>query len=779
MNEPVAASAVTVKLFPRFSDSLRQRAIGAVFCGLLSLFLTAIFALARIGFPNPARPLLAVLAISWVLILVPFALFALFARDGRRAEWYTSEGFLTLAAVVVLGFAGWLAAGRAIPFLPVCAVAGLIAALWLAPSVIRSSSGKNIGWFLAAAAAFSIWLASVEWANGYLSPMFIENLIVRGGDPHFDTLFHTGMSNMLNTYGIASIGLNGAEFTQYHFGSAWLFGQLANVAGMSAVDFYQLGVPVIMLPFFFRGLFILAAEVADTIQARLAQAWNFSPAAVFLAIACAAIGFFPPSALHAVGFWEVGPFLSESHVLALSLALMVAGVVWVFQAKLTARQSAGHSGLNLSEIGFVCLFIPIALSALGFVKVSQMVLLVGVALFLFIRLGLYRRVVYVVGAILMCIAAVATYRIVVWPGYNEGIVPLSFLRSSIPFTWWPVFPILHLVWTWAYTYVRLKAEGAKNFSDVRALLTGRRIVDVEAIVFLALIGLGPGSIYYLPGASLYFSDVQRWFALGFLLAYLPFAIDALRRRDLLPFRRSGASASISIDNLFVSVLAAGVLATMAFTGISWAGKFVRANMDTRRQLQEVLRLRPTASLGGSVKRFLMHPGNADARAQLDAQLATLGGPTSQQALQHSRRYEIVKALIQVGARPRRERRESLLYVDPALTLFWDFIPYPKTCEFSVMVGPALSGTALLDGVPAGCKLDGFYGTDVYRGKPAVTAPQALSPAAICMKAKGLGFNRIVTLLAAPNDNVALGRIDCSQSVPLPSPFSSAATQRSD
>lgn len=736
-----------------------ERGITALFCGLLAPLIAAVYMLARTGFDNPVRPVAAAVAISWTLTVVPFALYAMLNRS-RTGDWYRSEGFLTLAIAVILALCGLLArrgAGLLLIFelLAVVAVGWTVAVLWS-----RTSLGRKALFFLATS-AYAVWIAGVEWANGFLNPLFVENLVLHGGDKHIDTLFHMSVANMIGTYGTPSIGWDGVPMLTYHFGSAWFFAQLAGITGMTVVQFFQLGVPVILIPFCLRAILVLAAEVRERARPMVAEAKGRGWFLIFFFLACATVGFLPAAALHSVGVWGIGPFLSESHVLAMTIALLFLAVIAVFaKQRSPVEQMPGGASVYF----FLLVFVPVATASIGVVKVSQMLLLLAFAVFVLIRFRLYRNGIVLLSALLTFALALFTYRTVVWSGLNEGLTPLSFLRSEIPLAWWPLFPILHLVWTWTYTYVRLKSERASTISDVRALIGSRKIVDVELVVGIAIVGLLPGLVFNIRADAYYFSDFQRWFALALLLGNLFLLTGQLAKRDLLPSFRVSTIRTMRIERLMVTVALACVLLTMGITVLNWTRSLVRANLDARRELQEVAAVRPSASLGGSVKRFIRHPANADFRMEVSEQVANLhNAALFRRALQSSERYSLVNTLLKIGQLPRGERQESLIYVDPSLDTFWNFIPYARTCEYSVMIGPALAGTALMDGVPAGCDLNGFYGTEAYPEKDSVRGSVPIVRADLCREANRRGFTRVIHLSPLDKSHVAAEKMACTPS----------------
>lgn len=745
---------------------LQIRALGAMTCGLLSAFLALFYVAARTGFGVSVSAVAGVLGLAWCVISIPMTVHDFLATRGGSLRWYQREGFWTVVLIVVTAIAGQvnLSGGRlAGAFL---FTAGLIPFSWTVFRALQGMRTRFAVLTIFGVLGYAVWVAGVEWANGYLNPLFVESLILRGGDGHVDTLFLTSLGNMLNTYGVSSTGWDGVPYTAYHFGSAWLFGHWSTLTGMTVLDFYQVGAPVVLVPLFLRSLLVLAAEIREGFFAEPTQ----PPSAVFTVlmavIACGTIGFLPPSALQAAAVWDAGPFLSESYVLALALALLAFSLIASFGSAWTNREQSQATQSRWGTGLFVLVFLPLVGGAIGATKVSIVVLTLTAGLYLILRLQLYRVRLFLAGAAAVVTVSLYVYSIVAWSGLSQGIEPLSFMRLVVAQTWWPFFFVLHLFWTWLYVYLRLKQESAETLADVAALFRTRRIIDVELALVFGVVGLLPGMIFNLRGDAYYFSDVQRWFSLSLLLANpsLLLRLWVGKRQAGEPQLRGRSFRDVRLNRFVAGTVGVLAACTLLLTVTGWGTTLIHRNFATRRALQEIAGTRPTNSLANEVIHLLTHPAawfNGGVQALVSSQIKPLADSTAfAQALQSRKRHAIVSALLAVGRLPVEERRASLIHIDPGLEVYWQFLAAPGACQFSVMIGPALSATALLDGVPAGCQLDGFYGTETYREKPASSAPPRIGEAALCTRAKRLGFSRVIEMQPAEGNRVRVVRLAC-------------------
>src|SRR5437868_5082492 len=95
---------------------------------------------------------------------------------------------------------------------------------------------------------FGFFSAAYLWGTVDRDPLFKEQLIM--GLTPLDTLFHSALSRMLQVHGVSSTGLDGLPYLSYHFGSHWLFAGWANLLGITTLEFYECGFPIVFAPLF-------------------------------------------------------------------------------------------------------------------------------------------------------------------------------------------------------------------------------------------------------------------------------------------------------------------------------------------------------------------------------------------------------------------------------------------------------------------------------------------------------------------------------------------------
>ena len=699
----------------------------AMLASIVAAGIAAVYWIARIGFENPVLPVLKALALSMFVTTAPFTIRFVFRMNAWPYTWLTSYSFLWVLTLVVVALLGWIApvAGvNAFYLLALLSVGGFI--LVTTRSLRRKSPGEGLG-LLVGAAVFATWTAGVVWGRIYKNPLFFENLAATG-DVHHDGLHLAAFANMLRTYGVPSTGLNGLPYIPYHWGTPWLFAQLSNLLDVSVLDFYQMAYPITMIPLFFGAVLALASEVYHAREGEIRERplhgmWFWG---VFLA---ATIGVIPIEAMDVLGVWTSNPVISESYAVAVPVGLLLVACALVFWRGGAERRLASGEHLSTSDNVFLVAVLPFGIVTLGYLKISLMILAFALAMYLALRVRLYRRPVGLVAMVLLTLLVAVTYPRVSLPAHNEGVSLFDFIQGYVPAMWWVFFPVVHLFWSWTYVVLRLIQEKTATLEELWERLKARRLLDVEAVLLVALAGLAPGMILHIDGGSaFYFSDVQRWLALGLLLAMPPLRIIAFDRSEATA---SGGAARVlgklRVARVAAAIIALPLLATMARNTVYWTKRFAQANSATRTSLYP-------ASLVSSI------PAGIHGLPYL------ANGETLREGLDASRNFRVVDQLRRLSSMSLAERRRTALFIPQSERRYWDVLTRPGACSFSSFVAPALSTMAMIDGMPPyGCELSPFYGLGQYttRRRPQTEADTAAEN--VCRKARASGFQQVMLL----------------------------------
>ena len=699
-------------------------AIGA---SIVAIGLATIYWFARTGFSNPPWPAIRAAGLALLLIDTPYAIRLLIRRRTLEYGWGTSYSFLWLMTIAVTAAIGWVVPLMGFsPFIPLAAVA-IVAFLILLVDWFRHSGWKATIAMIVCAAFFATWTAGVVWGRIYKSPLFLE-MLMADGKVHHDGITLAALGNMIRTYHVPSAGLDGLPYMAYHWGTPWLFAQWSNLADFTLTEFYHLAFPVTMIPLFFGGVVAFALEARYAIfQRRVADqrgAYSAGHGASFdprlgptfwLVFLAATIGFMPITGMDALGVWTSNLMISESYTFAVPVALLLFSTTIVFWQ--TGGDEILRNQGRVKDYIFVAIVLPAGIVALGYLKISLMLLALIGALYSAARMGAFRRWPLLLVGLYTPILVVLTYPRVSLAAHREGVVPLDFLKGFVPLPWWPFFLLFHLFWSVLYVVLRLRQEGARTVADFVALARSGKIIDVELVIVVALAGVAPGLVLHIDGGSaFYFSDVQRWLAVGLLLAGVGTLIPRIPR-----WRWS------DLKMLAIALVALPFAISMSRNSVHWTLRMLRANAATRYALYPA---EERAALGQGISAL----PTLDDAAKLEAGLA------------NARNRNPVQGLLALGALSPEGKRNTAVFVPQTEQRYWTILTRPGACAFSGFLVPSLAGISMIDGMPpVGCKLSPYYGLSLFHERTRAQTPDDETPGALCRRALRLGFSRVLTL----------------------------------
>jgi hypothetical protein len=335
----MVANAETMSVSP--ATEREQRPLLEVFSGVVSTVLGGVYCLSRVGFESHFGAVVRAVTVAYFVSCFPFLLVRLTRRGAARGGTLARipSAVLMLVALGLLTAVGWSGLGRLWEVrLLLCAVGAVsfvyCLALWFSTGPRRT----NVR-FVAFGAILALWVGGLVWGVGYLSPLFVEDLL--RGEANKDTLFHSSILHMIQTYGVPSTGIDGVPYLAYHYGSHWVFAQLAAIVDVDAVVFYQLGYPTLIVAF------LLASWLGLAIRLWERAPWREPTADVSMDgwfLACAGtilVGFLPPAARTGLPLWD-GFLMSESY--ATGMAVLLAAATLIVPRLLVERDGLPSAG---------------------------------------------------------------------------------------------------------------------------------------------------------------------------------------------------------------------------------------------------------------------------------------------------------------------------------------------------------------------------------------------------------------------------------------------------
>ncbi len=691
----------------------------AVAASIVSIGLGVIYWLARIGFVTPLAPIAASIGLALLLINLPVIIWRL--TRSKQPGWARSYSFIwltTFVGVAAIGrFVVGIGSAMTLPVTIAGSISFAVVALWW----VREAPIRFAVVLVAGSAFFSTWVGGVVWGRIYKSPLFMETLIGTG-IVHHDGVTLAALGNMLRTYHVASMGLDGVSYMAYHWGSPWLFAQLSNLTGQSVLAFYQLGYPVTIIPLFFGSIIACAVQLSEH---DVTRSWITWP--LFIA---ATIGVMPVTGMDALGVWTSNLVISESYAVAIPIALMLLSTVVMFWKERGNAVLTGNAGV--ADFGFLAIVLAGGLVILGYVKISFMILGFGALAYAALRIGAWKRWPLLAIALWTTAIVAVTYKRVSLVAHHEGVVPLDFLESFVSHEWWPFFVLAQLFWSLLYVVLRLRQENARTVHDVIALARERKVLDVEVVAVVAIAGILPGFVLHIDGGSaFYFSDVQRWLALSLILA---------SAATLIP--RVEWNRMSALGKLGVAFLLFPFLVSTARNSVHWTTRMLRANAELRHSLY------PPAERNVTIAGIRSLPHLADP-VKLDA------------GLKSSVNYNPVMGLLSLAGIPLGEKEVTAVFVPQNEQRYWTILKRPGACAFSGFVVPSLTGMAMIDGMPAAdCKLSPYYGLSLFPHRTTAQVEADTARLALCRKARAAGFRQVIKLHFDVEGRMSRNTIGC-------------------
>ncbi len=736
-DEVIPAAAIEL------SDELDARETVSVAASLAAIALGIAYWVLRIGFANPIVPVASAVGVSLFILAAPLWVIRLARwRKIGTGEWWTSQPVVMLLMLVIAVVFGMLSRASGVPLGLVLGVPG--AALFVCTLYLWLRRGRILATllFIAGTVWFTGWAGGVVWASRFKTPLYWETFAV-GANLHHDPMYYASMANMMDVYGVPSTGLDGLALIRYHYGSAWLLAKLAHLIGTDVLTFYSLGYPIIFVPLFLAAIILLALELRRS-AAPEAERPLRTDFRVWVIFAVASIGLFPLKALFGLAIWNAHVLLSESYMTGLSVFLLAIAAAVAFY-----RSDAFRSLIATAEVGtsapldarhdrsaslFLLAFLPSVLVCLGFLKVSLMLLLLPLVLYTAFRLGIWNRGAAAMSLGVCVLVTALTYPVVALASHNGGLSLFSFMRYHVAEGWQQFFPLLNLMWSWVYIAARLWEERIGNTRELKSAFERQRIVDVEVVFLVALLGFLPGEVVSIHGGSaIYFSDVQRWVALAFILARIGTWIRKWKAiREARALRLPAGWRGIQLSTVAAVFVALPFATTVLLNSISLPAKVVRAS--------EALRMTIATKGGGG--------------------LITDPAPLSR-GLRKTDFYSIETALRRIGSLPVSVRKKSALFIPQSYDRYWKIFDADQRCTFVPFIAPAIAGVVVIDGMPPrSCGVTDQYNFASYQARARDQRPEDFTSEALCTKAKAMDVSQVFIMSPDASGNARLSRITC-------------------
>jgi len=671
----------------------------------ITVVMLATILVLRSGFASPIAELVRLAGISLLLVNV--------STFGSRKQWAFGPSAMplwTLVGVTAIGL--YLPAGRTVACI-VLALAGVAAFLWNLVRAVAGFGVLRVAALLVLGAFLGVYAESMYWRENSAHDVLFPEAVVTGRI-YTDVIEQAAVVNMISTFKVASTGLDGLLPLKYHNGSLWIAEATGSLCGFHAVEFIAFGYGLLLIPLYVTSFWICGQHLRSLAQ----RSGRFFTATFTIGCVIVFVGVFPfkndPMQLD----FNETIINSDSFLLAVALSLLVIGVVVQF------CETVGLPGSSMSLINAagVAIGIPAVLCLIGFVKISQMYLLLAVAVYLWWRVRELQAWPFALGSTLSGILlAFLLYSEV---GANKtSLAPFSFDR--IHPEWVPYFFFLYFLWVWLFLVVWARRSGVVTLSDFARQVRSRNTLPVEIVFVIALAGVAPYLLlnFYSP-AWKFFTEFQGIVA-GLLL------VASLGEVDIASLPRRIKDGSLELSSLLGLGLMVALAGHVGMTTFGSVHRLLERNGEDRAVLagSAVTEWRPALRQIGS-GRTVISPGWAV-------------------------RMQVLDCLSAIGARPAEQRRSIVLYIPKTNRSYWDMRQLGDGA--TPFIAPALAGVPMVEGLP---EYDDIGWAAVGWGYPQYHLPTAPEPATEKLdqaieKARGGGFRELLVFRGATSSGCQL------------------------
>jgi hypothetical protein len=724
--------------------------------------MSGVYFVARVGFrENPVMEILETLAVSFFLLLLPQGYRIATHVLGRSSSgsWLTSDAGLSLIALLALPIAGSVGSRLGFSFLPVVMIIGFIL---FAVTLVRWLTQRNFLTsiiFLAGSALFGLWMGFALWGTGWQSPLF-EEALAGGYYLCKDILVTSSITGILRTYGVPSTGLDGIPYCWYHWGAYWFFALISEMENIRVVRFMQLGYPVIFLPFLVSRFLEFGVHAREFLHPGEPSRDLTRDGVFWLVFALGWVGFIPLEVAKKMHMGSSLILYSESYAVGTACSFLVLSLV-IGLLRRGAHRTA--EGLSLGDHCLICL-LPLMCAGIGVIKVSQMFLLALAFGYPFLRLKAWKLktpALALAGGILLLPVIVKLTS----PGGAGGaygyIYPMVFFISLVPLAWKPFFFLLFYFWPWVYVITRLYAERVATIADAKNAVLQGRLIPVEVMVVLCIVGSAPAFLLPIGGGSgVFFMEFQCWLALSLILADRNGLRDIAR--DLCGMQEVAQGwGNMRLRKVFALIVVACLMGSTAANALGDVWRMVYQNLSIRSAL-----LHPD-EIGGPVDALqnqwyqtvvsALKKRSVPALKQFVSEDLRPLVSSVQDGLEHARGYPIIAAFRELDVLPKAQKRTALIYITRSNRVYWDM---SSMCEAVPLITPTLTGMAMIDGLPdPDCKT--YLGHfDMYPPRKSTIEDLDRTEGALCDAVRAKGFSAAVLVRADATNKVVVDRRNC-------------------
>ncbi|WP_338813908.1 hypothetical protein V9L05_00230 [Bernardetia sp. Wsw4-3y2] len=520
----------------------------------------------------------------------------------------------------------------------------------------------------------------------YINPLFFEALQL--GKVHIDTLFHSSIANMIQTYNTTSTGVDGLVPLNYHVGSHYYLAHFSKILKESSLLGYNFVFIIVFIPLFIYIYLSTIRSVSEKFNIK--QKFNFIFWIAFIIVTF--------SLLSDLGKFGKDVFLF--HILSESYNF--AFILFCLFIILFIEEDKKFISDKKQSILFIVATVFFLLASLS-LKISVGFLFWVAVIYLCFRFFLLNKNTYLRIKLVLFIGVLF---ITFYFGYkinhsntNSDIMNISlfnFIKEHINYLSQKLyFYLIHFFWGIAYCILRIRDSKIYTLKNLLKH-TNFVLIDIELLIVLMIASSLPGMLIAIPdGSAIYFTLVARQLGMILFLAYI-----VLHQEHIYYFFKTYIFTKNDISfGLIFSVF----MAITIFGGIAW--KFqadLRAAYSNHKNLVQDYKQLENSQINST---------------PIDRNWAVY----------------ITKQLDSLGNLPIEQKRKLVIHISQSDTLFWKHMNTKRAAKSISFVVPAISGIMQIDGMPLyGEEINNYGFADFVERK---NSSDTLSYSQMCIKAQ--------------------------------------------
>ncbi len=392
-----------------------------------------------------------------------------------KNNFFKNSIFYTLISLFIFTIVGFLLKDNSYILSSFITIASIYLLLKSIKPIFKEQHSVKL---LFTTATFLLFLVGIVYCA---YPAILPLEFINSGKVHIDLMMHCSITNMIDTFGKCTMGLDGNTTFTYHWASHLIFAGLKNYIGGSALHFYCFGYAILFVPLFVKAILYCIEFLSSKPNQLL----------IFVALAILAVGFSSDFFLY---FGQ--PLGSESYTLSLTFSLMLFGILLITWNEI----------VSWKEIIFICCM----LYFIAFTKISVGITTTAIVGYIYLR-HCYSLKNYLLLSSLTILLCVLVY-FTIYP--HDRATAINSVMHRYEALWVQSRGIL------TYTFgalmlfgIMLYSHELKSRNELIQIFKSKKYLLYEALAIATIVGFvcsikvssHPNDVIYFSGNQLYYS----------------------------------------------------------------------------------------------------------------------------------------------------------------------------------------------------------------------------------------------------------------------------------